>query len=193
MIETDDWTFVQAKWYGAKPKGFFRPVRVGVFHDMEYPERPTAAEDIAKDFATRGPGQKSSAHVCVDSDSIVQCVHDRDVAYAAPGANEDGIHIEIPGYGRQTREEWLDPYGLKALRNGAIVAANYCLKYDLPVCHLTNTQLLNGEKGWVGHYQISEVYKKTDHTDPGPNFPWDTIMEMMAQEVMKRKARFGIK
>jgi N-acetyl-anhydromuramyl-L-alanine amidase AmpD len=193
MIETDNWTFVQARWYTKTVPGVRRVVNVGCIHDMEYPERPTAAEDIAHDFATRTEAQKSSAHICVDSDTIVQCVHDNDVAFAAPPRNSDGIHIEIPGFHSQTAAQWTDPYSNAALANAAEVAAQYCLKYNLPCCHLTNTQLKAGERGWVGHNQISAVYGKTDHADPGPFFPWDAFMELMAQRLQARKLKYGVK
>ena len=54
------------------------------------------------------------------------------------------------------------------------------MKYDLPVVHLSDAQLLAGEKGIIGHDQASRVYKKSDHTDPGVNFPWVRFIAMTA-------------
>lgn len=192
MIDTDDWPYIEARWQTKLPRTQQRVITVGVVHDMQYPERPTAAEDIARDFATRTETQKSSAHICVDDDSIVQCVYDNNIAFAAPPKNTDGLHIEIPGYHTQTLVQWKDAYSSKALANAAEVAAQYCLKFDLPVCHLTNTQLKNGERGWCGHNQIAEVFGKTDHQDPGPNFPWEDFMEMVSVRLHARKIRFGV-
>lgn len=169
--ETEAWPFVQARWFTKVPPSQVRHPRLVVIHDMEFPEKKTAAEDIAHDFATAT--DKRSAHLCIDCDSIIQCVHDRDVAYAAPGCNSDGIQLELAGYGRQTREEWLDTYGQMLLERAADATAQYCLKYDLQVKHLSNDELRDGQKGIIGHYQASAVYKQSDHTDPGPNFPWD--------------------
>jgi N-acetyl-anhydromuramyl-L-alanine amidase AmpD len=187
MRETDNWPFVEAKWYTPYENGQ-RPVRVIVIHDMEFHETENAAEVIANDFATRGPGQKSSAHICVDSNSIVQCVKDNDIAYAAPGANNDGIHIELTGFARQTRDQWLDEYGLALLDNGANATAQYCLKYDILPVHLTNEELREGSRGIVGHAQVSEVYKKSDHMDPGPGFPWDDFMQMVSSHYDRMQA-----
>ncbi|MFI6184295.1 hypothetical protein ACIA8R_52820 [Nonomuraea sp. NPDC051191] len=39
---------------------------------MESPEKPTTAEDVAHWFATSSP--ETSAHVCVDQNSVVRCV-----------------------------------------------------------------------------------------------------------------------
>ena len=178
---SEKWPFVEARWYTAIPQSQPRKIRVVVIHDMEFPERPDSAEVIAHDFATRPATSKASAHVCVDNNSIVQCVRDRDIAYAAPGANSDGIQIELTGYGKQTREQWLDPYSVGVLSWGAYATSEYCIKYGIPVVHLTNAQLKTGQKGIVGHYQVSEVYKKSDHADPGKNFPWDVFLAMVAQ------------
>src|SRR4051812_38628397 len=113
MSEINTWPFTQARWF--TPVTAPRAMRVIVIHDMEFAERSDTAEVIAKDFANRPPSDKGSAHLCIDSNSIVQCVRDNDVAFAAPGCNNDGIQIELAGFGRQTRAEWLDTYGIAML------------------------------------------------------------------------------
>jgi N-acetyl-anhydromuramyl-L-alanine amidase AmpD len=157
-------------------------VRLLVIHDMEFPERKDTAEVIAHDFATRTTLNAASAHICVDSDSIIQCVHDNDIAYAAPDANHDGIHIELAGYGRQSREEWLDPYGIALLALGSDAAAQYLLKYTLPLKKLTVSEIQAGKKGVCGHADITIAYPKHahGHTDPGEHFPWDYFMSSMS-------------
>jgi N-acetyl-anhydromuramyl-L-alanine amidase AmpD len=190
VIETDTWTFVKARWFQPTPVGTHRNVRVVVIHDMEYPEKGTAAEEVAQYFATTDT--KASAHLCIDSNSYVQCVHDNDVAWAAPGCNADGIQLELAGYGRQTQQEWLDTYGIALLNLAANAAAQYCLKYGLPVCHLSDAQLKAGQKGIIGHYQASRVYHLSDHTDPGAGFPWEYFIDRTAVYLAERKARFGV-
>ncbi len=183
--ETEIWPFIPAKTFKSWPIGQ-RKVRVVVMHDMEFPERMTAAEDVARYF--QHPDYPSSAHICVDNDSIIQCVKDSHEAAGAPGCNHDGIHIELAGYGKQTKREWWDKYSLAMLAIGADAAAQYCLKYNLPPVHLTNQQLERGEKGIVGHAQVSAVYKKSTHTDPGPNFPWEQFMVMVQNSVTIRRS-----
>lgn len=172
--ETDAWPFVQARHFKSLKGLPPRKVRVIVIHDMEYPESLRAAEDVARYFAT--PNTVASAHVCIDADSIVQCVYDRDIAYAAPGANHDGIQIELAGYARQTAAEWDDAYSRRLLDRAARAVAQYCRKFSVPSVHLTNQQLKDGARGLCGHYQVSQVYKKSDHMDPGPNFPWTAFI-----------------
>jgi N-acetyl-anhydromuramyl-L-alanine amidase AmpD len=187
-FETENWPFVKARHF-TQVDGK-RAVRVIVIHDMEFPETPDAAEVIAKDFATTTTVK--SAHICVDSNSIVQCVLDNNVAFAAPGANSDGIQIELTGFAKQTRQQWLDPYGVLLLNRGADAAAQYCLKYDIPVRQLTNAQLGDKKsKGLVGHRQVSVVFKKSDHMDPGPNFPWDFFLARVQHHLEQRAKQAG--
>jgi N-acetyl-anhydromuramyl-L-alanine amidase AmpD len=57
---------------------------------------------------------------------------------------------------------------------------------------LSDAQLKQGLRGIVGHDQVSRVYHKSDHTDPGPNFPWDVFMSRVSQYFIERKARFHV-
>ena len=169
-FETESWPVIRAKHFRSANRGP-GDVRVIVIHDMEAPEKSTTAEAVARYFE-RG-GVVASAHINVDNDSIVQSVYDSDIAYAAPGANHDGIQVEIAGYARQTREQWLDEYSRDALELAANAVAQYCLKFEIPVKHLSDSELAKGHRGIVGHNQVSKVYKRSSHWDPGPNFPWD--------------------
>lgn len=193
--ETDNWPYVEAKWYGKVPDGVPRTVKWIVVHDMEYPEKMTAAEEVARYFATlkevdrNQKPVKKSAHVCVDADSIVQCVKDRHIAYAAPGANSNGIQIELAGVARQTRAQWLDEYSTKLLDKAAECIAQYCVKFDIFPRHLADAELRAGERGIIGHDQASRVWKESDHMDPGPNFPWDVLLEKIGPLYVARMAQ----
>jgi N-acetyl-anhydromuramyl-L-alanine amidase AmpD len=179
MYETQKWPFIQASQYGKWTKLGRRPVRLLVIHDMEFPERKDTAEVIAHDFATRTPANPGSAHICVDSDSIIQCVHDNDIAWAAPGANTDGIQVELAGYGKQTREDWLDVYGIALLALGCDASAQYLLKYGIPPLKLSVAQVKDGKtRGVCGHVDVTNAFPDLGHghQDPGTHFPWDYFM-----------------
>lgn len=169
---------VQARWY---TKGRTAPIRVIVCHDMEAPEKATTAEAVANYFATTST--KASAHVSVDNDSAVRSVSDADTAWAAPGCNHDGLQLEIAGYMRQTRAEWLDAFSTAALGQAAKVAAAWATKYAIPVRKLSVTELRAGLKGFVGHVDVSNAYQRSDHGDPGPNFPWQQFLAMVRAEM----------
>lgn len=189
-FETDRWPFIRAKYF--RDVTDRRRVRVIVVHSMEAPEKGSTAENVARYFQN-APVQ-ASAHLCIDSDSIVQCVLDNDVAFAAPGANHDGIQLELAGYASQNRGQWLDPYGILLLNNAAAAAAQYCLKYDVPVRRLTNAQLGDGvSKGIVSHSQVSDVFRKSDHRDPGEGFPWDHFLERVEFHRGERLKKLGVK
>jgi N-acetyl-anhydromuramyl-L-alanine amidase AmpD len=185
-FETDAWPFIKARHFTDLKGQTPRRVRLIVIHDMEYPEKLTAAEDVARYFAKTDT--QASAHICVDADSIVQCVYDRDVAYAAPGANRDGIQVELAGYARQTRAEWMDEYGRRMLEQAARAVAQYCRKYTIPAVHLSSDQLRAGKAGIIGHYQASQVYRKSDHMDPGPGFPWDYFIDRVHVHALRLAA-----
>lgn len=172
--ETDNWRFIPARDFKAyKTK---RTVNIIVIHDMEAPETHDTAENIGHYF--QHPDKPSSATIGVDDNSVVQYVKDNNEAYAAPPRNPDAIHVELAGYGRQTRVAWLDPYGIAMLALASDAVAQYCLKYTIPIVKLGPQDLLAKpvKKGICGHYAISLAYGKSDHTDPGVGFPWDYFL-----------------
>src|SRR3972149_12019112 len=100
----------------------------------EWPERTDSAGGGANFVAGRnGPAPQSSAHACVDVDSIVQCVPWDRVAWHAPGANQYGIGIHHAGYAKQTGSNWLDVYSTKMLDLSAWLAGELCMKFNIPV------------------------------------------------------------
>lgn len=175
--ETDNWEYVPAKWQTEVTTK--RVVLHVVIHCMESQEKGETAENVGL-FFKRGES-RSSSHIGVDSNSIVQYVKDNNVAWAAPGVNSTGIHIEMAGVAGQSSKEWEDPYSTLMLEKAADAAAQYCAKYTLPPIHLTNEALKNGRKGIIGHDQATAVFKpNSGHTDPGRNFPWRFFIERVA-------------
>ncbi len=172
--------FVQARNY---TKANRTAIDLIVIHDMEYPKRMTAAEDIAAWFA--GPkAPQASAHFCVDADSVVQCVLEQDVAWHAPGANNNGIGIEHAGYARQTAAEWGDAYSLAMLTLSARLTATLCLRYQIPAVRLTATDLKAKQRGICGHADVTAAFGKPGgHWDPGPGFPWSDYLSQVLADI----------
>lgn len=167
--------FLQARYYS--PQTAKRRIDFIVLHDMEMAERVTTAEACAA-FFHKGPPSPASAHYCVDSDSIVQCVRENDIAYHAP-PNTHSLGIEHAGYARQTRAEWLDQYGQAMLTLSAKLTAELCQKYNLPVTFLSPADLKAGKRGITTHANVSQAWHQTTHTDPGPNFPIDWYLKQV--------------
>lgn len=169
-------SFVQARLYRVNPG---RPLRVITIHDMEAPEGPLTAENCARYFTTAAAG--GSAHYCVDTDSIVQCVKEADQAAHAPGVNTDGIGIELNGYARQSRQEWLDDTSLATLELAGKLVADISARTGIPTRWLSDDELADGQtKGLCTHAQVSRVFKRSTHTDPGLNFPYDVFNGFIA-------------
>lgn len=177
--------FVQAKNYTKVKPAAPRKVNLVVLHSMEAAEKPTTAEAVASWFAGFS-APRASAHFCVDSDSIVQCVKEQDVAWAAPGANASGIHVEHAGYARQTAAEWMDAFSWSMLNLSARLVADVCRRWAIPVEYVSAEGLLEGGRGITTHLQVTlacQLAKKrnltrspfysaqSNHTDPGVGFP----------------------
>lgn len=160
-------------------------IRLIVIHSMESQEKPKTAVQVAKWFSNDN-APKASAHYCVDNKEAVRVVDDQDIAWAAPGANSDGLHIEIAGSARQTRKQWLDEYSIGCLNEAANVAAMWCVKYQIPVRRLSINQTVDGKsKGFIGHVDATRAfpYLKGDHTDPGKYFPWDVFLQKVLEAI----------
>jgi N-acetyl-anhydromuramyl-L-alanine amidase AmpD len=146
-----------------------RPIDLVVIHTMEMDEKGSTAEDCARWF--RNPEARVSAHYCVDNNSEVQCVLEEDVAWCAPGANHNGIHIEHAGRARQTREDWRDPYSQTMLDRSAIMCADICRRHKIPLTFLLAPDLVAQRRGITTHWQVSRAFGLSSHWDPGLNFP----------------------
>jgi len=156
-----------------------RSIDLIVIHDMEYLEKLTAAEDVANFFKNQPKSSKtgSSAHYCADDNSIVSCVFDHDVAWAAPGANHNGLHIELAGYSKQDRKDWGDEYDLEMFELVAELAARKAHKYDIRPRKIGAADIKAGRSGFVGHRDVTAAYPNLgSHQDPGEHFPWDHFM-----------------
>lgn len=168
--------YTPAHYYEGRNKA----LRLIVIHTMEAPEGPQTAENIAAYFASGAV--VASAHACVDQDSVVVCLPPTATAFAAPGANADGYQIEHAGYASQDGTGWADEASQSMLRLSAAHARTIALAAGIPLRHLTDDELAAGAAGFVGHDQVSRVYKRSDHWDPGPAFPWSQYMGLVNGE-----------
>jgi N-acetylmuramoyl-L-alanine amidase CwlA len=127
-VNVDNPPFIEAKYYR---KGRIKPVELIIIHTMEAARKENTAENVANYF--KNPEKEASAHYCIDSNSIVQCVYDSNTAFGCKNANANGVHLEHAGYAKQNREDWLDEYGKSMLDISAQVCAYLCQKFNIPV------------------------------------------------------------
>ena len=173
--------FVQAR-------GFTAGRRLGpplwiVWHDMEASEHSLRAENTAAYFAAPGDGRDVSAHWCADDNSVIQCVDLDDTAWCVgnvPG-NYRGLQVELSGFARQTRAQWLDPFGLAMFARIAPVVAHAMRRYNIPNAWRTVADLKNMRPGHTTHNDLRLAFGVTDHTDPGPGFPRDHVLAVVGQ------------
>lgn len=167
--------FIQARNY---TRGRSGPIDVLVIHTMESPEKPDTAENVAHWFAGSTAPQ-ASAHYCIDNNSVVSCVRDKDVAWHAPGANHNGLGFEHAGKAGQSAADWADPYSQQLLARSAELVAQKCREYDIPVQWLRPADLLAGRRGITGHVEVSRAFKRSNHTDPGETFPIQQYLRLV--------------
>lgn len=171
--------FVQAKGFTAgRPDG---PPLWIVWHDMEVDELPTKAETTAAYFANPTDGRRVSAHYCADSDSAVQCVREQDVAWTVgnrPG-NYRGVNFELAGRANQTRQQWLDAYGLAMFNIVCPIAAHSMTRWGIPNrwCSIADLKTYRG--GHTTHNDLRVAFGGTTHTDPGSGFPRDHVLALV--------------
>jgi N-acetyl-anhydromuramyl-L-alanine amidase AmpD len=198
-----DIPFVRARHYAVAGR---KRVDLIVLHSAEVGESLDSAEAIARGFARQrflhtcpackadnggaancprcgAPSRenKSSAHFSVDADSVVQSVRETDIANHAPGVNPISIGIEMAGRARQTAAEWNDEYSRSVIARTAKLTAEKCKRWDIPIVFVPSDALLRFVRGITVHAAVSEAFKRSNHSDPGPNFPLQRFLDLTIQ------------
>ena len=164
-----------------------RVIAVVVIHTMEIAEREDAAEVCARWFAD--PSSEVSAHYCVDRDTTIQSVRDEDIAWHARGGNANSIGIELAGFAGQGSRGWADDYSRAVLERAARLTAEVCERHTIPIRRLLAAGLTAGRRGITGHADVSAAFRKSDHWDPGPGFPWGRFLKLTRSSDVGERAR----
>lgn len=137
----------------------------------------TPAENVANYQITSESG---SYHVLVDTTGKRLRANTDDWVTWSTGnkGNDVLLHVSFVSRAAWTRDKWL-AYP-KMLRAGATVVAHWCKKYNIPPHKVTAA----GLPGLVGHGD-TRVWGGTDHTDPGPSFPWDVFEQLIEHELTR--------
>lgn len=155
-------------------------LRLVVIHSAE----GRSAAGVANYFA--GSAQ-ASTQLAVDDKECWRMLPDLVIPWGAPGANSDGLHVEICGFAKWTRMEWFAREPM--LRRSAYKVAKWCWLYGISARWLSDKQLANGTaSGLVTHVQVSKVFKKSSHWDPGPNFPKVVFLEWVKEYLQEIKS-----
>lgn len=99
-------------------------------------------------------------------------VNAADTCWAGPPLNQEAEHLEICGFAKWTRLEWLTHPAM--LQTVARWIAWRCTVRKIPIRFVSSPAV--GTSGVTGHVQINKIFRQSDHWDPGPNFPWDVVI-----------------
>lgn len=168
-------TFLQARNYSKANRS---SIDLIVFHTMEAPEMGETAEGTANYFHTSDV--EASAHACFDSNSVVDCVRDEDIAWHTPGLNDRSLGYEHAGYARQTPSEWSDPFSEAMLRLSAQRVAAKCKQYRIPISFVDANGIRSGNRGITTHNEGTVAFNTPGgHWDPGPSWPRDHYLDLV--------------
>lgn len=173
--------FVEARWYRRGQRRVH--TRWIVLHATHGVEGVRAAEDGARELQTIPPkaqgGRPRSAHLLIDSDSVVQCVPFECEAYhCGPHGNMYGEGIELCGSADQTAAQWLDAKSLPMLNIAAHILRWRSDSLMVPLIARGPRDLVAFVPGVTTHHDIALAFPgDTKHYDPGPHFPLAALLE----------------
>jgi N-acetylmuramoyl-L-alanine amidase CwlA/endonuclease/exonuclease/phosphatase family metal-dependent hydrolase len=157
---------------GAKHRGGSQTPTLIVIHSTVGPTKKGSARSIGNYFK-RGT-VVSSAHYGIDAAEVIQYVGDHTVAYHC-GYNQNSVGLEMCDYPSSTSSaRWKDADHKAMLSRTAKLTAELGAAYGIPMRFLSDAKLRKwGENkiakngGIVTHDQMSRVFKKSSHWDPG--------------------------
>lgn len=125
------------------------------------------------------PAAGGSYHMVIDLDGMTARENDDEYIPWAAGwkANRDGIHISLAGRAAFSREFWLAR--AKQMSKLADIVAAYCKAYGVPAIYRNAEDLKADKWGISTHAAAAIAWRETDHTDPGPNFPMDWLVDQV--------------
>ena len=156
-----------------------------VIHDSESPDGSAGSllrfleqpgdRLIAGSNPPRYYGSSYHAITLNRSDAYEQVLGREAGPFHAPPLNKSWWGICIPGYARQTRDEWLDPASLSGIRAVAKFIIDKAAEDGFPLEFVNASGLVGGRRGYTCHAEVSKAWGQTNHTDPGSFFPWDVL------------------
>lgn len=179
MITLPPIPFLSARDFTKGPRSI---VDLVVIHTAEVAPTLSSAEALMRachrgSFDASGKPRLASWHFAVDCDSITQSVHEEDIAFHAPGANRNGIGIELAT--RAAAAAWGDAYHQAMLDLAARLTAKLCTTWQIPVKFVDADRLVAGGRGITRHLDVTNAFKRSTHTDPGTGFPLSKFIDMV--------------
>ncbi|MBC7630323.1 N-acetylmuramoyl-L-alanine amidase [Aeromicrobium sp.] len=117
-------------------------------------------------------------HYLFDDDSETLTIYESSQSWSALGANAFGVHLCTTGFAEWSRAEWLSHDFM--LRTLAARISEIARRRGIPLRRPSDAEIRNHVAGVIGHGDYARATGDGDHTDPGPNFPWDYVLGLAA-------------
>jgi hypothetical protein len=150
-----------------------------VLHDTE----GGSAKGVAMYFSTSQSG--GSVQVVVDDNTCYRVLSDLQIPWGAPGANEQGWHIEMCGFASWRNYMWRQTHR-RTLHRAAYKVALHCKRFKIPVQFVDAAGLKQKKHGITTHAECTKAFGGT-HTDPGPGFPRTYFMSLVRMYYYRTK------
>jgi hypothetical protein len=129
------------------------------------------------------PDIQASSHVGIDAFNTLQYVGYDRAAWTLRSGNPISDNAELCGFARWTREQWLSTGVVDGGTNPRAILdrtgdwiASRARARGVPVLKLVPAQVAAGYRGVIGHVDWTLGMHDGTHTDPGPGFPWDYVI-----------------
>jgi hypothetical protein len=123
---------------------------------------------------------QASSHAGIDDNGIETYVPYSEAAWTLRSGNSISDNVELCGFAAWTRTQWLTEHR-RMLDLTAQWVRERCLARGIPIRRLTPQQVAAGQAGVCGHYDWTIGMRDGSHTDPGPGFPWDYVIDQAAR------------
>lgn len=143
-------------------------IKIIVLHDSEMPGGPDYLQNL---YTTLTTGEeKKSVQIGINTDgTCARYVSDLMIAYDVAAFNPQALGIEQAGY-------YGKPYPKAQTECAAKWVAYWASKYDIPITHsITHGVCMHSDLGAAGG----------GHIDPGPTYPFTTVLEEASQHLGK--------
>jgi hypothetical protein len=153
-----------------------RPVTLAAVHTAEGARR-------ARDLLAYYDDHPVSSHAIADADELIDNIvpYSR-ASWTLRSGNPISDNLEICGFARWNRSQWLSTYTVdgcknprQMLRNVAKWVYRRAKARGLPLRRLTHAQIRAGAKGVIMHHDWTLAMNDGTHWDTGPGFPFDIL------------------
>jgi N-acetyl-anhydromuramyl-L-alanine amidase AmpD len=161
--------------YQCETHGRHHPVRI-ILHDTESHDHAGVQDIRGIEAFWKRQGAGYGSHYIIDGDGNIGAgPHPTLITWHTGGANTNSIGIELIGFARFSRVQWLRRR--RQLAALARLLAYLSDRYDIP--------LVRSIEGVCLHRD----FPKSGHTDPGPGFPHKRVVWMARRIQRKHRVR----